>query len=348
MRLFGSDSIRGIMDRLGVDEDEPIESPLVSRAIESAQRKVESRNFEARKNVLDYDDVMNQQREVIYAQRRRILEETDVHPIVEQMVEDVVKALVGAHCPDNADPEDWDRPALLQAAEQFFLPPGGLTPEDLQGEEASALQQALLREAAAAYAEREGLLGAEGMRDFERQVLLQVVNMQWVEHLEAMDDLREGINLRAYGQLDPLTQYKIEAYEMFEELVGHIREETVRLIYLVHVVQLTPEQQAELERQQALPQGGGGMAWPGFAEADGTVGGSPPELGAPGPGGAGPEQGMLLAGAAAPSVVPVPEVDLRPKLAAVPARGAGGRRRVARNDPCPCGSGKKYKHCHGR
>ena len=352
MRLFGSDSIRGIMDRLGVDEDEPIESPLVSRAIESAQRKVESRNFEARKNVLDYDDVMNQQRAVIYAQRRRILEETDVHPIVEQMVEDVVKALVGTHCPDNADPEDWDRPALLQAAEQFFLPPGRLTPEDLQGEETATLQQALLREAVAAYAEREGLLGPEGMRDFERQVLLQVVNMQWVEHLEAMDDLREGINLRAYGQLDPLTQYKIEAYEMFEELVGHIREETVRLIYLVHVVQLTPEQQAELERQQALAEAGGGMAWPGVEAADGPVGAPPPGLAAPGV--AGPEQGMLLAGAAAaqggptPSVVAVPEVDLRPRLAAVPGRGAGGRRRVARNDPCPCGSGKKYKHCHGR
>ena len=341
MRLFGSENIRGIMDRLGVDEDEPIESPLVSRAIESAQRKVESRNFEARKNVLDYDDVMNQQREVIYGQRRRVLEETDCHPVVEQMVEGVVAAMVVAHCPENADPEDWNLAGLIQAAEQFFLPPGRLAVEALASEDPGMVRGTLLAQAAAAYAEREGLLGPEGMRQFERTVLLRVVSIQWAEHLEAMDDLREGIGLRSYGQLDPLTQYKIEAYEMFEELVQHIREEAVRLIYMVRIVQMTPEQQAELERQQA--QGIGQGAPPPVAGPQAAA--APPE---PRPAPVAVAAGGAPASASPRPLAAVPQLPRAPRVTLGGPAGARPARKVARNDPCPCGGGKKYKHCHGR
>jgi len=358
MRLFGSENIRGIMDRLGVDEDDPIESPLVTRAIESAQRKVESRNFEARKNVLDYDDVMNQQREVIYAQRRRILTESDSHPILEQMVEDLVKGLAGSHCPENSDAEEWNRAALLQAAEQFFLAPGRLMPEGLaEVDDPAEMRRILEQEAAAAYAEREQLLGAEGIRQFERTVLLRVVNTQWVEHLEAMDDLREGVGLRAYGQLDPLTQYKIEAYEMFEELVQRIREEAVRYVYTVRVVQLTPEQQAELQRQQeemARQQAAGVQsaatlqqgAVPAAPEGPAAPAPSPAlEPAAPAP----TPVGLAAAGAAAVRrQAPVPNLPPGPRPASAGRPNGQAVRKVARNDPCPCGSGKKYKHCHGR
>ncbi len=360
MRLFGTDNLRGIMDRLGVEEDEPIESPLVTRAIESAQRKVESRNFEARKNVLDYDDVMNQQREVIYAQRHRILTEGDCHPIVEQMAVDLIKGLVGTHCPDNADAEEWNRAALLQAAEQFFLPAGRLTADALaEVEEPAEVQRLLLQEAAAAFAEREKLVGPEGMRQFERDVLLRVVNAQWVEHLDAMDDLREGVGLRAYGQLDPLTQYKIEAYEMFEELVQRIREDAVRYVYTAAFVQLTPEQVAEWQRQQqiglqqalAVGPGGGAPAPAGPESAAPPSAGAEPtaaESGASVTSASAPLGEVRAAAAPFPRPDPAPRVPSGPRISPPPSTAGRARKKVARNDPCPCGSGKKYKHCHGR
>ena len=358
MRLFGAEYIRGIMDRLGVEEDEPIESGMVTRAIERAQRKVEARNFEARKHVLDYDDVMNQQREVIYRQRRQLLENEDCHPYVRQMLEDVLQGIVDSHCPERTDPEDWDLGALLRAAEQFFLPVDQLQAQALVGLDAPAIRERLLAEAAAVEAEREAMLGPEGLRQLERNILLWVVNEQWIEQLEAMDELREGITLRAYGQLDPLTQFKIEAHEMFQEMVQHIREESVRLIYRVNLqpIELTPEQQAELEQNGTLE-----VQWAGD-EAELTAEGEPEaRLQAP-PAGVGR---AALAGAAdaGVSLPPEPAVHARPPLAAVPdvpsgrrlplagsapARARSGGRKARRNEPCPCGSGKKYKHCCGR
>ena len=345
MRLFGGDFLQRAMDFFKVDEDEPIESPMVTRAIEQAQRKVESRNFEARKNVLDYDDVLNQQREVIYAQRRSILGEADPHPIVQQMLEEVARNLVSSHCADNVDAEDWDLQALLAAAEQAFLEPGQVRLEDLRGlQEPEDVRQHLLEATARAYAEREALLGPEGMRQFERQILLRIVNVQWVEQLESMDALREGIGLRAYGQLDPLTQYKLEAYEMFEDMVAHIRSEVVRLVYHLRVVQLTPEQQAELLRQQ---QAMSGAQEPpsGLASPEGQPN---PQTQAPTampPSAAGGEPAAGVAPAGVRPVAPVPKIDLGPRA---PAPGQQPLAKVGRNDPCPCGSGKKYKYCHGK
>jgi preprotein translocase subunit SecA len=337
MRLFGGDFLQRAMDFFKVDEDEPIESPLVTRAIEQAQRKVEARNFEARKHVLDYDDVLNQQREVIYAQRRRVLVEPDPHPIVLQMLEDVVARHVAAHCPENADPEDWDLRALLAAAERAFLPVGRLKPEDLAGlSDPAAIRTRLVEEAERSYAEREALIGREAMRQIERRLVLMVVNLQWIEHLEAMDELREGIGLRAYGQLDPLTQYKLEAYEMFEEMVQNIRAEAVRLVYLtrfVRVVQGSEDGQA------------GGLPSAEVSVAAGTA----PTPAAP------PAAGGPRADPAPAPVIPLPRIPAGARLPTGPGgpRAQGGQAaprggRPRRNDPCPCGSGKKYKHCCGR
>ncbi len=337
MRLFGGEFLQKAMDWLRVDADEPIESPLVTRALENAQRKVEARNFEARKTVLDYDDVLNQQREVIYAQRRRILLEPDCHPLVEQMVADLVQGMVATHCPDKADPEDWDLQGLVAAAEQHFLAAGTLLPEELADKEPQEIGQVLVERAAAAYAEREAQVGSEVMREYERRTLLLVVTQQWIEHLEAMDDLREGIGLRAYGQLDPLTQYKIEAYEMFGDLVAHIREEAVRQ---VHQVRFLPVE------NQAVP-------GPEVA----------PVVAIPGEEGQAEEMPAVAEGGAAPSVVTEAETPraaatlegpaagaVLPELPKLRVVGGTGERKghVGRNDPCPCGSGKKYKHCHGR
>ncbi len=338
MRLFGSERLRGLMDRLGVEEDEPIESSLVSRALETAQRRVEANNFEARKHVLEYDDVLNQQREVIYAQRRRTLEEADVHPIVEQMLDDVCKGMVEAHCPSNLDPEEWNLPALLQAAEQSFLPPG-TRPEDLKGLASADIGTRLLEGARAAYTALQEAVGDEPVRAYERQVVLRTVNQHWMEHLDAMDDLREGIHLRAYGQLDPLSQYRIEAYEMFEDMVQQIRADVVRLVFKVTVVRLTPEQEAELERQREMAR---------RAVVAEMAGGSAIPLVSVAPAPVAPEPSPVP-GAAASGAVAAALPDLPPTVRGSPAGNA--RRslpKVGRNEPCPCGSGKKYKHCHGR
>jgi preprotein translocase subunit SecA len=350
MRLFGSERLRGLMDRLGVEEDEPIESALVSRAIETAQRRVEANNFEARKHVLEYDDVLNQQREVIYAQRRRTLEEADVHPIVEQMLEDVCQGLVEAHCPAHSDPEDWNLAGLVQAAEQAFLP-AGTAASSLRGLAPEEIVQRFLEAARGAYASLVETVGLEPVRAYERQVVLRTVNHHWMEHLDAMDDLREGIHLRAYGQLDPLSQYRIEAFEMFEDMIQQIRGDVVRLVYKVTVVRLTPEQEAELERQREMARhavvaemaGLGAAAVPPAQVLPITpprVPAAPAEAVPPAVGGEGG-----TAAAAAAAALP----ELPPAVRGGPA--GGGRRavpKVGRNEPCPCGSGKKYKHCHGR
>ena len=352
MRLFGGEFLQKAMDWLKVDEDEPIESPMVTRALERAQKKVEARNFDARKQVLDYDDVLNQQREVTYAQRRETLVEADCHPIVERMRDDLVHGLVLAHAPDKADPEEWDLQGLVRAAEQFFLPADTLAVEELRELDGPVMEKLLIARAQAAYTEREEQIGAEAMREYERQVLLRVVNTQWIEHLEAMDDLREGIGLRAYGQLDPLTQYKIEAFEMFEEMVGSIRQEVVRLVHQVRFVPMEPqpEEQPQLEapaQPAALPQ-----VTTVHVESTGIpVPDEEAALTTPAPRGAGAadEAPPARAAVAATAVPALPPPRLRVVGGSqVGQGGKGTKQKVGRNDPCPCGSGKKYKHCHGR
>ncbi|MBX6350591.1 MAG: preprotein translocase subunit SecA, partial [Clostridia bacterium] len=245
MRLFAADTIRGLMDRLGVEEDEPIEHGLVTRAIETAQRRVEARNFEIRKHLLDYDDVMNQQREVIYAERRRVLEEEDLVGVIAQMAREVARRWVEAYCPAGQHPEDWDLAALLEQAEQAFLRPGEWTAEGLRAEDVDReeLVERLGELAAKRLREREAELGAETMRELCRVVLLRTVDAKWVDHLAAMEELREGIGLRAYGQRDPLVAYKMEAFEMFEELRQRIQEDAVKLVLRIQVVR-QPERQS--------------------------------------------------------------------------------------------------------
>ncbi len=285
MRLFGSDNIAGIMDKLGLEEDVPIEHGLISRSIESAQKRVENRNFDIRKHVLEYDDVMNQQREVIYRQRMQVLLDENLKDVVLQMITDSVESAVEVYAPNGVIPEEWDLDGLLTYADQIFLPDHGLQAEELEDMGRGELKEFLLEKSLAAYEARETELGAEVMRELERMVLLRMVDEKWMDHLDAMDQLREGIGLRAYGQKNPLIEYKFESYQMFQNMVDIIRDDVVRYVFRVNVVQAPQQQRQTIENKYQN-------------EA------------APGP------------------------VHREVK--------------IGRNDPCPCGSGKKYKKCCGR
>ena len=236
MRLFGSDNISGIMDKLGMDEDEPIEHKLVTRSIENAQKKVESRNFDIRKHVLEYDDVMNEQREVIYDQRRKILEKADLKETVLGMADHIVDRTMDMYAPKEAYSEDWDIPSLIKYAEEFYAPQGSLKADELANMSREELEEHLHKVAHDYYDEREAAITAPIMRELENLVMLKVVDTHWMEHLDAMDALREGIGLRAYGQRDPLVEYKFEAYDMFEGMKEAIVDDVVRYMYRVNVV----------------------------------------------------------------------------------------------------------------
>lgn len=292
MRLFGSDNISGIMDKLGMEEDEPIEHKIVTRSIESAQKKVEARNFEIRKQVLEYDDVMNQQREVIYDQRRQILEKADLKETVLGMASHIVDRSMDMYAPKEAYSEDWDVKSLISYAEEFYAPAGFLKEEKLQEMSRDELETFLHKVAVDYYNAREENNTAPIMRELENLVMLKVVDSHWMEHLDAMDALREGIGLRAYGQRDPLVEYKFEAYEMFEAMKEAIVDDVVRYMYRVNVVT-----QPVVEDH--------------LSEASTNN----------------------------------PNVDGSTETPKEPVRNDST---VGRNDPCPCGSGKKYKNCCGK
>ena len=243
MRLFGSDNIAGIMDKLGMEDDEPIEHSLVTKSIENAQKKVEGRNFNIRKYVLEYDDVMNQQREVIYAQRKKILAKADLRENIMEMVEKVVDRTMAMYAPAEVYSEDWDLQALIRYAEEFFAPHGLLNADELGNLSREELDEYLHKVADEHYKAREATIGSDLMRELENLVMLKVVDNHWMEHLDSMDLLREGVGLRAYGQKDPLVEYKFEAYDMFEAMIGSIQDDVVRYIYHVNVV--TEQQAAE-------------------------------------------------------------------------------------------------------
>ncbi|MDD4601530.1 MAG: preprotein translocase subunit SecA [Negativicutes bacterium] len=236
MRLFGSDNIASIMDKLGMDEDEPIEHKLVTRSIEQAQKKVEARNFDIRKHVLEYDDVMNQQREVIYSQRRQILMGENMRKNIFDMIEKVIERVMELYADEQLFPEEWDYDGLIEYCEDFFAPEGKLNKDELEKLSRDELREALTAAAEEAYNGREQLFGTDNMRELEKVVMLKVVDAKWMEHLDAMDMLREGIGLRAYGQRDPLIEYKIEAYDMFQQMIGNIQEDIVKYIYRVNIV----------------------------------------------------------------------------------------------------------------
>ncbi len=294
MRLFGGARIDSMMEMLGIDENTPIENKMLTSSIEGAQRRVEERNFGIRRDVLKYDDVMNKQREVIYGQRDTVLADENVHDSVVKMVEDSIRANV-AQFTAGEDPEGWNMDSLrsyymgwLIADEQDFR----YTPQELENMEREGVAEELLRRAMALYEAKEKQYGDAIMRELERVVLLQTVDRYWMDHIDNMDELRRGIHLRAIGQHDPVVVYRNEGFEMFEQMVAAIREDTARSIL---TAQLRSEQ--EPERKQV-------------AKITGTSGGD----------GSDKKQ---------------------------PVRKSAADK-VGRNDPCPCGSGKKYKHCCGR
>lgn len=236
MRLFGSDNIATIMDKLGMGEDEPIEHALITRSIEQAQKKVEGRNFDIRKHVLEYDDVMNQQRTVIYGQRRQILMGENMRENIFHMVEKLINRGMELFADEKLYSEEWGYGGLIEYCEDIFAPEGRLQEDDLRKLSREELQAELLRTATSSYDDREALFGIENMREMEKVVMLKVVDSKWMEHLDAMDMLREGINLRSYGQRDPLIEYKIEAYDMFQQLIDIIQEDIVKYIYRVNMI----------------------------------------------------------------------------------------------------------------
>ena len=294
LRLFASDNIASIMDRLGMDENDPIEHKLITRSIERAQKKVEARNFDIRKHVLEYDDVMNQQREVIYAERRKILRGEDLKENIFFMLDKIIESEMDQYANAKLYPEEWTLDGLIEDAEKIYAPEGKLKKEELEAMSRDELEETLRKTAHEAYAAREQLFGEENMRELEKVVMLRVVDNHWMEHLDRMDMLREGINLRAYGQRNPLVEYKIEALDMFEAMEAAIQTDIAKLMYRVSIV--TQEQQQLQDRLQTARASHG-------------------------------EESSAA------------ETKKKPQR---------NKSDIGRNDPCPCGSGKKYKNCCGR
>ena len=293
MRLFGSERVMGMMEKLGVDEDTPIEQKMLTNAIENAQKQVESRNFQTRKTVLEYDDVMNTQRKVIYEQRRKVLDGENLKESVQAMLSTVISTEVQAHMGElkHMDAENW-REVCAQFRGLFLRPDEfKFTDEELQQYDAQALTDLLQERASDIYARKEAELGEPLMRELERVMMLRVVDEYWMDNIDAMQELRQGIGLRAYGQNDPVVAYKKEGYEMFESMIAAIQAETIRRIFLARV-----QVGATTVKRERVAKVTGESAG-----SDGTVKKQPVKKG----------------------------------------------QKVGRNDPCPCGSGKKYKKCCG-
>lgn len=235
MRIFGADNIAGMMDKLGMEEDEPIEHSLITKSIERAQKKVENHNFNIRKYILEYDDVMNQQREVLYGQRRLILNNQSLRETILHMVDNLIINSMNQYADEKLYPEEWNYEGLLKHLEIYFLEPGMLTVEQMEEYGRAELQEHLIDIAHKEYEKRESLFGEANMRELEKAIMLKVVDSKWMEHLDAMDMLKEGIGLRAYGQKNPLVEYKFEAYDMFESMKEAITDETIMYLYRIQI-----------------------------------------------------------------------------------------------------------------
>ena len=233
MRIFGADNITGIMDKLGMEEDEPIEHSLITKSIERAQKKVEDHNYNIRKYVLEYDDVMNQQREVLYEQRRRILRNESLRDTINEMIDKLVTESVDAYADEKLYPEEWDYEGLYKHLSQYFLTEEIMTPQDMEEYSRQELLERLLEIAHAEYQDRVDMLGDAMFGQLEKAIMLRVVDNKWMEHLDNMDMLREGIGLRAYGQKNPLVEYKFEAYDMFQHMIESIQDETIMALYKI-------------------------------------------------------------------------------------------------------------------
>ena len=233
MRIFGADNITGIMDKLGMEEDEPIEHSLITKSIERAQKKVEDHNYNIRKYVLEYDDVMNQQREVLYEQRRRILRNESLRETINEMIDKLVTDSVDAYADEKFYPEEWDYEGLYKHLSQYFLTEEIMTPQDMEEYTRQELLERLLEIAHEEYQDRVNMLGEAMFSQLEKAIMLRVVDNKWMEHLDNMDMLREGIGLRAYGQKNPLVEYKFEAFDMFQNMIAAIQDETIMALYKI-------------------------------------------------------------------------------------------------------------------
>jgi preprotein translocase subunit SecA len=329
MRLFGGDRmdrISSMMQKTEIPDDMPIQAGLVSKAIESAQRQVESMNFSARKYVLEYDDVMNKQREVIYQERNRILDGKDIHERVEEMMAETVTAGVLEFAPERTYSEEWDWDGLATWYRDLTGIDGFVEAARGDVDNPHELADALMGRALELYGKKEEELGLENVRELERQVMLRVIDTRWMDHLQEMDYLKEGIGLRAMGQRDPIVEYKSEAYEMFGGLVQAINEDFLRTLLHIEVI---------FEPQTEMAASLSGATYSGPAEGSIFAGAA---AAADQFGVGGPSQDQIAAASAAAGGAKAAQVvkDVNDPWAT-----------VGRNDPCPCGSGKKYKKCHG-
>ncbi|WP_332650920.1 preprotein translocase subunit SecA [Lysinibacillus sp. 54212] len=288
MRRFGSDNMKAMMTKLGMDDTQPIQSKMVSRAVESAQKRVEGNNFDARKRLLQYDDVLRQQREVIYNERYEVLETDNMRGLVESMIEQAIENAVAIHT--QGEQKEWNLNALEDYISATFLDEGDLTVTDFEGLNAEQIGNVIKEVVTVRYNEKEEAMTPERMREFEKVILLRSIDTKWIDHIDAMDQLRQGIHLRAYGQNDPLREYQQEGFAMFEDMVASIREDVAK--YAMKAEIRNNLQREEVAKGQAV---------------------NPKEE-----------------GTAKPKKMPVRKAE-----------------NVGRNDPCPCGSGKKYKNCHG-
>ena len=312
MRIFASERVAGLMQKLGMKEGEAIEHPWVTRAIEKAQRKVEAHNFDIRKQLLEYDDVANDQRRVIYEQRNELMQTEDISDSIKRIRADVINTHIDIYMPPGSMDEQWDIPGLEKSLEQEYglqLPLARWLHEDETLHE-ETLRARVIEEFERGYAEKEGLVGARVMREFEKAVMLQVLDANWKDHLAAMDHLRQGIHLRGYAQKNPKQEYKREAFEMFTAMLDRIKQEVVAVLARVEVraqedVQAVEEQRRERGRMQYQHQEAGALAMAGGGAA-----------------------------------------EVAAQAAQQPFVRSGVK--VGRNEPCPCGSGRKYKQCHGR
>jgi preprotein translocase subunit SecA len=314
MRRFAPEWLPGMLAKLGMDEDVPIESGWVGKSLETAQGKVEGHNFDIRKHVVEYDDVMNVHRDVIYTERAKILEGADLRANVMEMIREEIEETTASHLPDR-QPEAWNIEGLLADIATIFPVEGGLAAEDFYNREADDIADELFEIASEAYEKREQQIGEPTARLLERLVMLQTIDRLWVEHLTAMDEMRQGIGLQAYGQQDPLVAYKREAHDMWEQLLANIRRTIARAIYHTQLA-ATPQPRVPTAAPRQAPSEDG-------AAANAVT---PPS----------------------PSGVQTQRLrENREVQAAVPAARDVSGKKVGRNEPCPCGSGRKYKRCHG-
>ncbi len=321
MRIFASERVSGLMQKLGMQEGEAIEHPWVTRAIENAQRKVEGRNFDIRKQLLEFDDVANDQRKHVYEQRRELMEADDISENIRGIRHDVINELIDTYIPPGSFEDTWDVAGLMHAVEDELAVKvdvqGWLNDENELTEE--TIRARIVERAEQAYAEKEALAGSEVLRNFEKAIMLQVLDTHWKEHLAAMDHLRQGIHLRGFAQKNPKQEYKREAFEMFARMLGAITRDVIGILSKVEVKANDDVEAVEEQNRRSAEQD---------YQYQSATDNAPQETATPPPAQATAGQAPGAAGQQAPFV--------------------RDGRKIGRNEPCPCGSGKKYKHCHGR